>query len=141
VTTSPVPPTQTEAQSGTPLALDQIKCTDRFYGVPVSALGEDCDQGYVAFTSDRRRALAAVNRYRRGYDGERRNYLESEEFKYVQVFDHCGCEPHEDVYHVECDCPHWGLPPCQEDTFVFVQETCSPDAVNALPAFQLEVFS
>jgi hypothetical protein len=136
------PPIRQDAHRGAePLALDQLKLS-RMHGVPVSALGEDGDQGYVAITADRRRALAAVNAYRRSYDGEARNYLESEEFKYVQLFDHCGCEPHEDLDHddCECDCPHWGLLPCRE-IYMFVQESCEPDAVNALPSYRFEVFS
>jgi hypothetical protein len=128
--------------ASTPLTIDQLGC-DLIYGVPVAPLGEDGDQGYAAFTVDRRRALAAVNAFRRG-EGENRSYLDSEKFEHVQVFDWCGCEPHEvdeDEGHTNCDCPHWGLPPCREDTYAFVQETCSPDALNALPVFQLEVFS
>jgi hypothetical protein len=142
VSSADQPPTRTEAQSSAPLALDQIEF-DRFYRVPVTALGEDGDQGYLALTADRRRALAAVNAYRRR-QGERRNYLDSETFGHVQLFDHCGCEPHEvdeDEGHMNCACPRKGLPPCREDTFLFGYETSAPDAVNALPSYRFEVFS
>jgi hypothetical protein len=124
-----------------PLPLDEIHCDD-FYGVLVSALGEAGEQvGYVAFTTDRRRALAAVNAVRRT-EGESSSYLDAETFGYVQVFEHCGCPPHEvdeDGDHSDCDCPHWGLPPCHDELYSFAQQNCSPDALNALPAFWLKV--
>ena len=137
------PPTRTEAQSGhaRPITADELN-TDRFYGVPVSPLGEGGEFGYVAVTPDRRRAVAAVSACIRANGDRPSNGADVGELTYVRAFDHCGCGPHEvdeDEGHTDCDCPHWGLLPCRDEIYAWVQEKCTPDAENALPTYKIEV--
>lgn len=124
-----------------PLPLDEVDdlYPGKYYGVQVAVLGEDGDDGYIAFTTDRRRAIAAVCADLR-WNGDRPDTLTVSDLRWVQVFDHCGCPDHDpdpQADHDDCECHHHGLPPCAPETWAWVYEDATPDAPNALPIYQI----
>lgn len=128
-----------------PLTLDRIDL-DEHHGVKVGTLGEDHDEGIVAFTHDRRRALAAANRLLRSEFGKRHGIdVIAAQATWWRVVDNCGCGP---------ECPHepdaagdrehdncvtYGLPPCTEDTFSWMGLTCDEGTLGALSVTVIEV--
>lgn len=123
----------------TPLTLDQIAGCERYYCVYVASLGED-GESVVAFTHDQRRAVAAARRLVRETHGERVTALAPSKLRWTQVFDHCGCLPHEpdpEHGHDGCDCIHYGVPPCG-DTYGWMSVHCAADAPGALPCITFD---
>jgi hypothetical protein len=149
----------------TPLGIERLteSCEATHYGVPVSYLGEDAED-VAAFTTDRRRALAAMNKLHRESVGD--PFAESYDpttlhFRWVHVITHCGCvhpdptscsaETNGDVtccpvvdaddeYAAqvdECDCPHYGLPPCSEDLYAWMTIPVSEGTPGAIPMFEV----
>ena len=149
----------TTATTPDPMTLEQIAaaCTTTFYGAPVAFLGED-QEGVGAFTTDRRRALAAMQALVRKdlYEPFADLYdPTSLQSKWVLAYDTCGCnhlDPHScrgdlngpvtcckvdpqdpDAEDIEShDCPHYGLPPCIEDLYGFVTDHVSEGTPGAL---------
>lgn len=134
-----------------------------FYRTPVTYLGEDAE-GMAAFTTDPRRALAAMNALCRRDIGDRFTEMydpTSLTGYWVLVHEHCGCnhlEPNacrgdlngpvtccqvdpDDAEAREIEdheCPHYGLPPCIEDLYTFVTEKVSEGSAGALHMFQVD---
>lgn len=135
-TPSATTPTDTTAP-GLPLPLDQIMCTVEHYGVKVAELGADGDEGFCAFTHDRRRAVAAVYRYLREVcDRPGKLTVSGPEWRLFVTT--CGCGetcPHGDDDH---ECERWGLAPCRDD-FAWIGQRCDEGTPGALPVIELEV--
>ena len=133
------------------------------YGVPVSFLGEE-QESVAAFTVDRRRALAAMNRLVRHDVGD--PFAEAYDptslaLHWVTVATHCGCvHPDPTQCSVETngdvtccpvidaddpdaaqvddhDCEHYGLPPCTEDLYSWMTTKVSVGTPGALPMWQV----
>jgi hypothetical protein len=129
----------------TPLALEQIPCSAEYYGVKVSALGEDGDEGWVAFTHDERRAIAALHRYIRDdlASGPVKE-ITTDQPRWWVVVDNCGCGdtcPHEpdsedDVWHE--DCVNYGLAPCIEEELSWLGTYCDASTPGAVPVIRME---
>jgi hypothetical protein len=129
-------PAAVVAPSG-PVTLDKVDGHSTYYGVTVADIGEDSNTIY-AFTHDVRRAIAAARRHIRVEHGETATEIEPHEPRYAQVFNHCGCQPHDDHEGSNCECERYGLPPCSPDTFDWLCERCNPDAANAIPVIELD---
>lgn len=131
------------ADGVTPLNLDQVGCSTELYGVKVAELGEDGDMGFVAFTHDERRALAALNGYARAL-GERTEAITLSVPRWWVVIDRCGCgdtcphKPDADDF-IEHGCQHYGLAPCIEDSFSWLGLYCTEGTPGALPVIEAEV--
>lgn len=120
--------------SPTPLTLDQVQNeVASLYGVLVSFLGDDCDR-VLAFTHDRRRAIAAARRHIHTEWSEKVTSLDTHGSKWVQVFNTCGCP---DDQNPGESCEHYGLPPCSSE-FAWTAEPCTPTDLNALPVIEFE---
>lgn len=129
----------------TPIPLDKIGCHVEHYGVKIAALGEDSDMGWVAFTHNRRRAIAALHRYIRvDLDSGPVREITTEQPRWWVVVDNCGhgetC-PHEadadgSTWHE--DCKHHGLPPCQTDELGWIGEYCDEGTPGAVPATTMQ---
>ena len=128
-----------------PLTGDQIGYTAQYYGVKISSLGEDGDEGWVAFTHDQRRAVAALHRHIR-IDCDAypvRSITAGSESQWWVVVDNCGCGPvcpHEedeegDRDHDDCD--NYGLPPCHEQVMSWVGESCAEGTPGAVPVIKM----
>lgn len=115
-----------------------------FHGVKVTTLGEDGDMGEVAFTHDRRRAIAAtVALHRREYRA-RVDEVFAGNPQWWRIVANCGCGP-------TCKCPldsegdpehrckHFGLPPCLPEGLTWIGLVCAEDDPGALPVIELEV--
>jgi hypothetical protein len=126
------------------LTLDQVDAVT-FHGIKVATLGEDGDMGEIAFTHDRRRAVAATAAlYRRDYGVRAKDVQVVGQPQWWRFVDNCGCGP-------ACACPldadgdpehgctHFGLPPCLNNALVWIGLPCTADAPGALPVIQLEV--
>lgn len=126
-----------------PLPIDKIHIADEYYGVKVAELGEDHDEGIVAFTHDKRRAIAAVNRYCREQHKSRAETIDLTPL-WWQVYDNCGCgdtcahAPDGDG-DVEHTCERLGLLPCVDETFTWIGEKCGPNAPGAIGVLEGEV--
>lgn len=141
--TNPLLPGDQIANDVTPLTLDQIGCDDERYGVKIAELGEDGEMGFVAFTHDERRALAAVNRYLRSVRDQPQSIDLSKPFWWV-VIDRCGCGntcPHEEDADgfVEHGCEHYGLAPCIKDSLSWLGLRCSEGTPGAVAVIEAEV--
>lgn len=122
-----------------PLPAGKVPTEQTYYGVRMSTFGVD-GEGLIAYTHDSRRAVAAANRFIRAVHGERATMIADGKPKYVQIFDTCGCAPHEPdpvEHHDQCDCEHDGLPPCR-DEYGWMSHTCEPNAENAIAVIELE---
>jgi hypothetical protein len=99
--------------------LEKIDVPDEYYGVKVVEVGEDHDEGIVAFTHDRRRAIAAINRYVREQYQSRAEMIDLTPL-WWQVYPTC---------------------PRTNDAEVsaWVGEKCGPDAPGAIPVLEGEV--
>lgn len=126
-----------------PLALDQVSMEATFYGVPISVLGEDGEQGFACITSDRRRAVAATVGLWRQLEGRRPfRVTVAEDLQWVWFYDHCGCPSHEpdpESGHADCECPHWGLSPCHPEVYAWTYDRVEQDTPGALPVYITEV--
>jgi hypothetical protein len=123
------------------LTLDQVGAYT-FYGVKVSTLGEDGDMGEVAFTHDRRRAIAATAAlYRKEYGVRAKNVQILGGPQWWRIVDNCGCGTCTCLLDGDPDhgCTYFGLPPCLPDALAWLGIACADDAPGALPAIQLEV--
>lgn len=124
------------------LSLDQVEAYT-FHGVKVCTLGEDGDMGEIAFTHDRRRAIAAAAALYRTEYGVRATAIHVVNGpQWWRFIDHCGCGN-------ECACPQegdpehlctfFGLPPCVRDGLAWIGFPCAADAPGALAVIQLDV--
>jgi hypothetical protein len=141
VTTTPEPAPSPVA----PLPLDKVSDHAEHFGVKVAALGEDGDMGWVAFTHDRRRAIAALHRYIRvDLDSGPVREITTEEPRWWVVVDNCGhgdtCphtpDEHDSVWHE--DCTHFGLPPCQPDELGWIGTRCDGGTPGAVPVIEMQ---
>jgi hypothetical protein len=122
--------------------------SDRYYGVPIGQLGIDGDEGVIAITHNRRRALAALSAYARthGYSPEK-NAVSVGEPSWWLLHGNCGCGetcPHKpdsdgDTVHEDPDCERYGLPPCTDGEFGWIGETCAEGTPGAVPVLLIEV--
>lgn len=128
------------------LTLDEVEVETTIYGVKVSRMGENLDEGAVAFTHDRRRAIAAVLALFRS-EGDRVQKLTVVEPKWWRVVDNCGCgdtcacekDEDGDTNHDECVGTHYGLPPCHEQIYTFIGLESPADSEGAIPVIKMEV--
>ena len=126
--------------------LYRINPSAEHYVVKIACLGEDGDEGFVAFTHDRRRAVAALHRYIRVdlKDGPVKK-ITSGKTGWWLVFDNCGCgdtcpHPEDEDGEIECnDCEHYGLPPCIEDRLPWLGETQAEAVEGSVPVMEFEV--
>lgn len=132
-----------------PLTLDQVDTYGHggeHYGVKLAALGEEGDMGWVAFTHDRRRAIAALNRHVREDLREGRVYkITTDAPEWWLLFENCGCgekcqhAPDGDGW-IDHTCDHEGLPPCDTERFAWACERGAADAPGALPVITMEAY-
>lgn len=125
------------------LPLDQVSITCEFYGVKLAELGEDSDAGIAAFTHDKRRALAAINRYVRETCKAKAEWIDAGPPEWWQIIENCGCGekcPHvvDEDGDIEHDCPHYGLPPCTEEALGWIGLKCPAAALGAVPVIECE---
>lgn len=128
-----------------PLTLERIDL-DEYHGVKVGTLGEDHDEGIVAFTHDRWRALAAASGLLRSDLGRRHGVdILGAKAVWWRVVDNCGCgeqcphEPDDAGDREHGDCATYGLPPCTEEVFSWMGLTCDEGTPGALPVTVIEV--
>lgn len=142
--TTPDPTPTPEVGEAKPLPLEKVYA-DEFYGVKVAELGEDGGAGFVAFTHDKRRALAALHRHARHHGIGRVETIELGEPIWWLVVDNCGCGdacshlPEDPDDTPDCDCATYGLPPCRPQTYTWVGNDCPEGTPGALPVTRAEV--
>lgn len=129
-----------------PLTIDQVGCDAEHFGVKVTVLGEDGDQGWMVFTDDWRRAVAALHRHIRvdlNSGPVKRMWVDPCEW--VLVYGNCGCGDTcrckvvkaKDGSYTDHVCLRWGLPPCVDDVFSYRCERASKDTPGAVPTVTL----
>lgn len=125
------------------LTPDRVQAYEH-YGVKVTSLGEDGDMGEVAFTHDRRRAIAAVCAMYRKDVGERVREVFVGKTHWWRIVNRCGCGeqcpcPADADGYVEHNCQHHGLPPCRDDGAFWMGLVCNEEDPGALPVTTMEV--
>jgi hypothetical protein len=136
-----------------PIPLDKLDGCSEFYGVKVAAVGEDGEE-IAAFTHDRRRAVAAANRYvrevwlmkLRSID-VRTMRVDGGSMKPEQwwiAIDSCGCgdtcpHPKDEDGWSDCNCKTYGLPPCLEEEMTWIGRLVPEGTPAAFPVLLFEV--